>query len=228
MWFSHADSGILWTRADGAGRPQPLIQNKQGQWPWSFSPDGKRLAFAQTGPKGAGELDIWTVPVESEGGQLRVGKPEVFLQTPANELYPAFSPDGRWIAYRSLESGVSEIYVRAFPDKGGKWLISNNGGVFPVWSRNGRELFYVTPQQQIMVVTYTAKGDSFVPDKPRLWSDKRLAEATPTQNADIAPDGKRFAVLMPVEPPEAQQSQHHVIFLENFFDELRRKVPAGK
>ena len=222
----HAESGIFWTRADGAGKPQPLIQNKQGLWPWSFSPDGKRLAFAQTGSGGL--LDIWTAPLENEGGQLHAGKPEVFLQTPANELYPAFSPDGRWIAYRSFESGVSEIYVRAFPDKGGKWLISNNGGIFPVWSRSGRELFYVTAQQQIMVVTYTAKGDSFVPDKPRLWSDKHLAEATTSQNADIAPDGKRFAVLMPVEAPEGQQFQNHVIFLENFFDELRRKVPVGK
>ncbi len=166
--------------------------------------------------------------MQNDGGQPRAGKPEVFLQTPANELYPAFSPDGRWIAYRSFESGVSEIYVRAFPDKGGKWLISNSGGNFPVWSRNGRQLFYITPQQQIMVVTYTAKGDSSVPDKPRLWSDKRLAETSTSQNADIAPDGKRFAVLMPLETPEAHQSQNHMIFLENFADELRRKVPVAK
>jgi Tol biopolymer transport system component len=223
----HADSGIFWTRADGAGKPQPLTQNKQGQFPWSFSPDGKRLAFAEVSPK-ASQLDIWTVPVENEGGQLRSGKPEIFLSTPANELYPAFSPDGRWIAYRSFESGISEIYVRAFPDNGGKWLISNNGGIFAVWSRSGRELFYRTDDQRIMVVTYTTNGDSFVPDKPRLWSDKRLVETATSQNADIAPDGKRFAVLVPAEGQDAQQAQNHVIFLENFFDELRRRVPAGK
>jgi Tol biopolymer transport system component len=95
---------------------------------------------------------------------MKAGKPEVFLQTPASELYPAFSPDGRWIAYRSNESGADEVYVRAFPDKGGKWLISNSGGVLAVWSRNRRELFYRTPDQHIMVVAYTVKGDVFVAD----------------------------------------------------------------
>jgi len=148
------------------------------------------------------------------------------LQTPAN--YPAFSPDGRWIAYKSIESEDSEIYVRAFPDKGGKWRISNNGGTFAVWSKNGRELFYRTPDQQIMVVSYTAKGDSFVPDKPRLWSEKRLADTSFFQNIDISPDGKRFLVLMPVEAPGQQRANNQVTFLENFFDEVRRRAPEGK
>jgi hypothetical protein len=74
-------------------------------------------------------------------------------------------------------------------------------GIFAVWSRNGRELFYRTPDQQIMVVSYTTEGDSFVPDKPRLWSEKRLADTGNLQNLDISPDGKRFLVLMPAETP---------------------------
>ena len=127
--------------ADEAGKPQPLTQTKGGQYPWSFSPDGKRLAFAESGLNG---FQLWTLPVETDSVDLRAGKPEVFLQTPTIENYPAFSPDGRWIANRSFESGNSEILVRAFPDKGGKWQISNNGGVFAVWSRNGHELFYRT------------------------------------------------------------------------------------
>src|ERR1700730_2808550 len=102
-------------------------------YPWSFSPDGKRLAFEKTnlggvaGRSGAlGFYDLWTVPVENNGNQLRAGKPEVFLQTPASDTFPAFSRDGRWIAYKSFESGTAEIYVRAFPDKGRKWQISNS------------------------------------------------------------------------------------------------------
>ena len=81
-----------------------------------------------------------------------------------------------------------------------------------------------------MVATYTAKADSFVPDKPRVWSEKRIANVLTVgiTNYDLAPDGKRIAALMPVETPEAQQSQNHVIFLLNFSDELQRKVPAGK
>jgi serine/threonine-protein kinase len=221
----HADSGIFWTRADGAGKPQPLTQTKTGQWPWSFSPDGKRLAFTETG---SGGLNLWTVPIENEGGVPRAGKPEVFLQTLAGEMFPAFSPDGRWIAYRSLESGTSEIYVRAFPDKGGKWQISNSGGMFAVWSRNGRELFYRTQNQQIMVASYTTKGDSFVPDKPRLWTEKRLADTGYYQNLDISPDGKRFITLMPAEAQGQQRANNQVTFLLNFFDEVRRRIPEGK
>ena len=220
-----APSGILWARADGAGKPQTLTRSKIGQYPWSFSPDGRRLAFAEASSGGFG---LWTVPVENDSGQLRAGTPEVFLQTPANENYPAFSPDGRWIAYRSIESGASEIYVRSFPDKGGKWQISNNGGVFAVWSRNGRELFYRTHDQQIMVARYTTKGDSFVPEKPRLWSEKRLADASFFQNLDIDPEGKRFLVVMPAEAPGQQRANNQVTFLQNFFDEVRRRAPDGK
>jgi serine/threonine-protein kinase len=216
--------GMFWTRADGASKPQPLTQSKKGQFPWSFSPDGKRLAYADFVTGGVGG-DIWTVPVEIDGAGMKAGKPELFLETPANELYPAFSPDGRWIAYRSNESGSDEIYVRAFPDKGGRWLISTSGGVVPVWSRNGRELFYRTADQRIMVVAYAAKGDVFVPDKPRLWTEKRPAEQTQSaRNLDLAPDGKRFIALMPVAAPDEQRTQNHVIFLQNFADEVRRRA----
>lgn len=81
-----------------------------------------------------------------------------------------------------------------------------------------------------MVANYTAKGDSFAPEKPRLWSDRRLVNfgLIGTASYDVAPDGNRIAALMPVETSESQQAQNHVIFLLNFFDELRRKASAGK
>jgi hypothetical protein len=117
----------------------------------------------------------------------------------------------------------------AFSDKGGKWQISNAGGTLPKWSRGGRELFFRTLDNRIMVASYTVKGDSFVTDKPRVWSEKQLADFGPiVPNYDLAPDGKRIAALIPIERPEAQQAQTHVVFLMNFFDELRRRVPAGK
>ena len=114
------------------------------------------------------------MPLESDGAGLRAGKPEVFLQTPADERHPSFSPDGRWMAYASDESGTFQVYVRAFPDKGGKWQISNSGGMYPMWSRNGHELFFETLDNHIMVAAYTVKGDSFVADKPRVWSEKQI------------------------------------------------------
>ena len=86
------------TRSDGAGKPQPLTQNKNSQAPWSFTPDGKRLAFVE---QSGGGFHLWTVPLESDSAGLRAGKPEVLLQTPADERSPSFSPDGRWMAYSS-------------------------------------------------------------------------------------------------------------------------------
>lgn len=115
--------------------------------------------------------------------------------------------------------------MRAFPDKGGTWQISRSGGSFAIWSRNGRELFYRTPDHQIMVVSYSTKGDSFVPDKPRLRSSARLADTGFFQNLDIAPDGKRFLVLMPFE---GQRSNNQVTFLLNFFDEVGWRMAEGK
>ena len=225
--FSTA-GGMFWTRSDGANKPQPLTQSKNQWFAWSFTADGRRLAFFENLPTTG--YDIWTAPVESDGAGLRVGKPEIFLQTQFNEREPSFSPDGRWLAYASDESGAYQVYVRSFPDKGGKWQISNSGGTYPTWSRNGRELFFRSDDNRIMVANYTVKGDSFAAEKPRLWSDKKLADFGPVGigNYDLAPDGKRIAALMPAESAEAQPAQSHVVFLMNFADELRRRVPAAK
>jgi serine/threonine-protein kinase len=211
-------NGLSWTRADGAGKPQLLIRSKNNVFPWSFTPDGKRLAYHEMDPKTS--FDLWTVPLENDGAGLRAGKPEVFLQTPADEQVPSFSPDGKWLAYSSSETGSFQVHVRAFPDTGAKWQISVDGGDYPMWSRSGRELFFESMGNRIMVAGYTVHGDSFVADKPRLWSEKTLGNTfTFGKNVDLAPDGQRVVALMPAEGLETRQPQHHVIFLENFFDE---------
>ncbi len=217
--FNGPGGGIWWARSDGAGKPQQLTQGKTGDIPFSFTPDGKRLGFIELG---SGGYHLWTLPVESDSAGLRAGKPEVFLQTPADERQPAFSPDGRWLAYSSNESGTPQVYVRAFPDKGGKWQISNSGGVYPEWSRNGHELLFETLDDHIMVAAYAEKGDSFEADKPRIWTEKQLGGTL--INFDLAPDGKRIVALMPVETAEGQKARNHVTFLMNFFDEVRRRT----
>ena len=137
-----------------------------------------------------------------------------------------FSPDGRWIAYRSNESGTNEIYVRPFPGgRGGKWQISTGGGLYGIWSNNGRELFYETADNRIMVVDYTVNGDSFVSGKPRLWSEKQIFYPG-NSNLTLAPDGKRFAVFPMPEAAGPEKGSVHVTFLLNFLDELRRREPA--
>jgi WD40-like Beta Propeller Repeat len=94
--------------------------------------------------------------------------PRCSCKRPADERAPSLSPDGRWLVYGSDESGTFQVYVRAFPDKGGKWQISNGGGAYPTWSRTGHDLFFETLDNHIMAASYTLKGDSFVPDKVRM------------------------------------------------------------
>jgi hypothetical protein len=195
--------------------------------PWSFTSDGKRLAYY--GLDLDTSYDLWTVPLKNDGAGLRAGKPGGFLQTPADERFPSFSPDGKWLAYAARESGSFRVYIRAFPDTGGKWQISSAGGAYPMWSRSGRELFFESLDNRIMVAGYTVHRDSFVPDKPQLWSEKALANTvTFNKNVDLAPDGKRVVALMTAEGLKTQQSQHDIVFLENFFDDLRRRAPVKR
>jgi serine/threonine-protein kinase len=217
-----SSKGIVWTRADGAGKPQPLVVSKALQMPTSFTPDGKRLVFSELNSRGG---LIRTVLLDVESGQLRAATPELFLQTSALP-FSAFSPNGRWLAYADAESGDYEVYVRAFPDNGTRWLISNGGGTMPLWSRNGSELFYRNEDSQIMVVTYKVNGDTFVADTPQVWSEKRLANTGLTPLFDLAPDGKKFVVLMGSEGPAAPEARKHITLVANFFDELRRLAPV--
>jgi serine/threonine-protein kinase len=218
--------GLFWTRSDGAEQPQVLSQSVNGQVPFAFSPDGKRVIYIEA-VSGAG-YDILTLPVESDASGLRAGKPEPYLRTPFDEREPAISPDGRWLAYASNESGKYQVYVRAFPDTGSKWQISSDGGLYPQFSRNGRELFFrARDSSKLFVASYAARSDAFFPEKPRVWVEKQMADTQLNgYNYDIAPDGKRVVALMPAETPEAKQSRSQVVFLENFVDELKRKVPV--
>src|SRR4029077_17965441 len=101
-----------------------------------------------------------------------------------------------------------EVYVRAFPGKGGKWHISNTSGVYAMWSRTGHDLFFETLDNHIMVAAYTVTVDSFVADKPRVWSEKPLGGiVNAVKNVDLAPDGKRIVALMPIETAEGQKAQ---------------------
>jgi serine/threonine-protein kinase len=219
--------GLSWIRNDGSGGPRRLIEGQNNLIPWSFSPDSRFLAYYEFNTETS--ADIWVLPLEtSDPDHPKAGKPEPFLRTPADERFPRFSPDGGWIAYQSDESGGIEIYVQPFRGKaGGKWQISESGGMYPLWSKNGRELFYQTPDHQVMVVDYRVDNDSFIGGKPRLWSEQRIYFPGGFSNLDLAPDGKRFAVLAPTENAGSAKGSVHVTFLENFFDELRRRIPTG-
>ena len=219
-----------WIRADGAGEAQRLLESKNQMFLSSFSPDGRRFAYTEITPETKG--DSWILPLDlSDSEHPKPGKPEMFLHTPFSEGAAVFSPDGRWLSYTSDESGKFEVYVRPFQSSqgrpGGKWQISTGGGSYSFWSRDGRELLFEALDNRIMVADYIVKGDSFMAGKPRVWSDTQIRPAAVlSPPLDLAPDGKRLAILPRDAPAEAQRGSVHVTFLLNFFDELRRRVPA--
>jgi serine/threonine-protein kinase len=175
-------------------------------------------------------MDILILPFErNEAVGWKPGKPVVFLNSPFTEIQAAFSPDGRWLAYGSNESGRNEVYVRPFPGPGGKWQVSTAGGVWPTWSRRRRELFYLgSDDGKITVARYTVDGDSFHAEKPRVWSPGLMhGRGFFGRSYDLHPDGERVAVLK-ASAEEADARRDHVTLIQNFFDELRRIAPAGR
>jgi hypothetical protein len=150
----------------------------------------------------------------------------------------AISPDGRWLAYSSGDSGPSQVFVRPFADGkiagSGMWQISPAGGSFPVWSKASRQVLYLAPDYGVMVVDYAVDGDSFRASKPRLWVDKRIGSASVPGNVpfdvgfrlfDLTPDGRRIIAWEADERQEAKVNLH-VTMLLNWFDELRRRLPG--
>jgi serine/threonine-protein kinase len=220
---------LYWLRADGSNDVQRLTESKHSQFPYSWTPDGKTLAFNETDPVTGS--DLWVLPIEGdEKSGWKPGTPKLFLKTPFTEVTPFFSPDGRWLAYQSNESGTSEVYVRPFPGGDGKWMVSNGGGIQVRWSRNAKELFYVRPDDhKLMVANYRVVGGSFQADKPVLWSPVQLADIGGRPNYDVAPDGKRVVVLRYIESQEKIAEKHDkFVLILNVFEELRHRVPSGK
>jgi serine/threonine-protein kinase len=203
----------------GDDEPHDLGATGGTPLPWTMT--GDRLAYYEM--RAGTEFDLWTIPFTSDANGVRTGAPKPYLQTTAFEVYPTFSPDGRWIAYGSNQSGAWEVYVRAFPDDGRAVQVSSHGGRIPRWMPNGRELLYRTDGQQLMIVPYAVHGGTFVPDAPRLWSSRRLADTGVLSNFDVAPDGSRVLALLPAAEGN-DVAGHRVRFVLNVVDEIERRL----
>ena len=209
-------SNIFWQLADGSGGLERLTTSEYVHIPSSWSRDGQLLAFIENNPT-TGQ-DIWVL-------RLSDRKAQPFLQTPFNESVPRFSPDARWLAYVSNESGRFEVYVQPYPGPGGKWQISTEGGMEPVCNPNGRELFFRNGDK--MMAVDIATQPSFVAGKPKvLFAGPYLPTPLTTPNYDVSPDGQRFLMLKSSEQGQATPMQINVVL--NWFEELKQKVPAGK
>ena len=197
--------------ADGSGQPVRLLGGGSPPLPTSVSPDGKRVIGVRAHPAIRRGKDIWTMPLESDA------RPEAFLDDRFDRGDFQFSPDGKWVAYESNETGRYEIYVVPYPDAGAKTQVSTDGGTRPRWNRNGRELFFRAGAA--MMAIDVESGAAF-----RARTARRLFEKV-SSSYDVAPDGRRFLMLKPSaadsDPPEL-----HVIL--NWFDDLRKKVPLLK
>jgi len=221
--FSSARQGIVniyRKRADGSGDTERLTDSKETQYVSSWSGDGKYLLLSHQTNAG----DVWVLPLTGDR------KPKEFLATRFNETEAAFSPDSRWVAYHSDESGRTEVYVRPFQGAG-KWQVSEGGGGYPRWSGDGRRLFF-RDNEGVMSVPIGVAGDSIEVGPPQraVKGNFRggvtgiLMGSLRMPDYDVTRDGSHFVMY----PPDAKTvaKAEHVTIVLNWFTELKRLLAA--
>ena len=222
--YASATSGqevIVSKAADGSGDAESLSRFR-GQ-PSSWSPDGRALAFVWSLEGGLSKNGVWILRIGDE-------EPRPFVGSRFTELYPEFSPDGRWIAYTSDETGRQEVYAQPFPGPGERRQLSNNGGTQPAWARNGRELFYTeiearTQRMRMMSVPFVA-GSPLRAGVPHALFEGQFRDQANTRGYDVTADGQRFLMVKPVQRPPSPVTQ--MVMVQNWFEELKAKVPATR
>jgi serine/threonine-protein kinase len=215
-------------RADGSGTPEPLTEADAPQYPLSLSPEG-HLVLAQ-GAGGATANDLMMLPLNGPAaGAASPGKPEVLIKTPSGETNGTISPDGRWLAYQSDLSGDWEIYVQPRAERDGpRSTVSTKGGTQPRWSRDGRELYYVSSRGEMMRVP-VGTGATWSPGTPDVVFDARpyflVNNLHPFFTYDVAKDG-RFLMLKPAAGSKTQDATANLVVVLNWFTELQQRVPT--
>jgi len=181
--------------AGGAGQEERLHESQLSEVPRDWSRDGKFLLYNSTDPKTL--ADQWVLPMEGTAPR----KPEVVLQTPFNEGIARMTPDSKWVAYQSNESGTSQVYVRAMPGgPKGQWQVSTSGGQHPRWRGDGKELFYRADHGAVMAAGIKLLADRVDIDTPR----ELFRYQGPAAGYEPAPDGQRFLVLSPPAVVDAE------------------------
>jgi len=188
------------------------------QWPSSVTPDGETLVFVEEHEETG--RDIFFLNVRDR----RVAP---FLQSRFDEMDPAFSPDGKWIAYVTNESGRYEIHVQPFPEKGGRWQVSHEGGLNPLWSPDGRRLYYRSIEEGENVWVVDVQTDSsFSARKPRFLMEMQGYNYGLVRTWDISLDGRRF---LAVKNDESKlQPITEMTLVQNWFEEVKRLIPSKK
>jgi len=204
--------------ASGAGAEERLVVSDQPKFPNSWSANGRFLLYSSLDPQTSS--DLWVAPVEGDR------PPWVFLKTPFREAWAAFSPDGRWVAYHSDESGRDEIYVRPFAPPGsagatgGQWQVSTAGGTHAAWRPDGQELYYLSPAGEMMAAPIAVTGDMLEPGAPVVLFPAHIfgggVDAQQSRQYDVAPEG-RFLINMELDSADAP-----ITLLQNWNPDARR------
>ena len=223
VFYSDSDGGGLYSMAaDGTGTVQRLTTARTVQTPSSWANGGRTLVIEQRPIDRTGPVDIHLLSL--------AGEPMATVaRTGANEVEPTVSPDGRWLAYTVREGDGAEVFVRPFPDvDGGRWRISTDGGESPLWSRDGRQLFFISRGRAMSVPIETAPtfrpGTAAVMfDLPPFYSSMTIRTS---RQWDLAPDGERFLIVNPGDVATGERSQSRIVVVLNWHEELKRLVPT--
>jgi serine/threonine protein kinase len=191
--------GELFTRPLGSGEEQPFLIDKRSKDPRGWSADGRFFLYRATGNGN----DLWIKPA------ARAEAPYAFIATKFGEAFGEFSPDGHWLAYVSDESGAEEVYVTAFPSGQGKTRVSSNGGLFPRWRKDGKELYYLSPDSKMMAASVTTSASGFLVEKTQTLFQTRVVPGPGTPYV-VSPDGARFLINSTI--PSTEQPSLNIVF----------------
>jgi serine/threonine-protein kinase len=216
--------------ADGTGAVERLSTSATPQWPTSITPDGTWVAGFELLPRTPSNVIF--LPLAR--AVARPGSNPAPGQSPADSVAETrfrgdmadFSPNGRYIAYASDESGRYEIYVRPFPRvDNGRWQVSTAGGTRPAWARSGRELFYLDESSALTVVPVRTSGTTFVAGPPAKLFDTAYVEPNPARHYDVSPDGQRFLMLKDGAVRDPNATPANMVVVERWFEELKSRAP---
>jgi Tol biopolymer transport system component/DNA-binding winged helix-turn-helix (wHTH) protein len=218
-WCKEGAPNLYWQPADGSGAMERLTKSDFWQSPGSWSPDGATLAFAELKPKTL--RHIFLLDLKSHGTAP-------FLNSSATEAYPELSPDGRWMAYTSDETGRLEVYVRPFPGPGGKWLISQEGGTEPLWARSGKQLYYRSLDGKEVWAVDFQTGAGFTASKPRrlLKMTEVMGTGAPIRSRDVSLDGQRLLMVKLEDTKPTPVTE--LVLIVNWAEDLKLLAPTGK
>jgi Tol biopolymer transport system component len=222
---SDGTAGVFWKAANGTGKAEPLASGSTGAlFPYCFSGDGKILAGAVT--LDAQNFDIGILSMD-EDREIKLLLHEEYLET-----QPRISPDGKWLAYTSGESGENEIYVRPFPNvDGGRWRVSTSGGDSPLWSPDGKELFYLVGNTEAVMRVAVETEPVFKRGNPETLFKGRYVGSYPADGTpwDIDPDGNRFLMIKPpvgADGAATETGPRKITIVLNWDEELKERVPV--